>query len=284
MISIVVPAHNESAVIGRTLAQWMDASNEIDVIVVCNGCTDDTAKIARRFGPGVQVVETDVAGKIHALNIGDRISAGFPRIYVDADIVMSLDTIRALAKRLERGDVLVAAPTADLDLTGCPWPIRKYYDIRSKLPSSREGIGGSGVYALSEAGRMRFGKFPEVTADDTYVRLQFKPAERETLRDVTSTVFPPRTLRQLIAVRRRVHRGTSELARRFPELNANKGRSNNRTLISLFKKPRLWPALLIYCWVNAVARHSAIKSSLGGAGGWQRDETSRAGVPAGSLE
>lgn len=284
MISIVVPAHNESAVIGRTLTQWMAASDEIDVVVVCNGCTDDTAKIARRFGPSVQVVETDVIGKIHALNIGDRISAGFPRIYVDADIVMSLDTIRALAKRLERGDVLAAAPTADLDLTDCPWPVRKYYEIRSKLPSSREGIGGSGVYALSEAGRMRFGKFPDVTADDTYVRLQFKPAERETLRDVKSAVFPPRTLQQLIAVRKRVHRGTFELARLFPELDANRGRSNNRTLISLFKDPRLWPALLIYCWVNAVARHSAIKSSHIGTGAWQRDETSRARLPAGTLE
>lgn len=284
MISIVVPAHNEGAVIGRTLAQWTAASGEIDVIVVCNGCTDDTAKVARRFGPGVHVVETDVAGKIHALNIGDRISAGFPRIYVDADIVVSLDTIRALAKRLERGDVLAAAPTADLDLTSCSWQVRQYYEIRSRLPSSREGIGGSGVYALSEAGRMRFGKFPDVTADDTYVRLQFKPAERETMRDVTSTVFPPRTIKQLIAVRKRVHRGTFELARLFPELNANRGRSNSRTLISLFKDPRLWPGLLIYCWVNAVARHGAIKSSHSGAGAWQRDETSRAKLPAGSLE
>ena len=117
-------------------------------------------------------------------------------------------------------------------------------------------------------------------SDDTYVRLQFKPAERETLRDVKSTLFPPRTLRQLIAVRGRVHRGTFELARLFPELSLNRGRSNNRTLISLFKEPRLWPALLIYCWVNVAARYKAIENSKMGARSWQRDETSRARLSA----
>lgn len=284
MISIVVPAHNESSVIGRTLSQWVAASDEIDVVVVCNGCTDGTAKVARSFGPTVRVVETDEASKTHALNIGDRISGGFPRIYVDADIVIGIDAIRTLARRLESGDVFVAAPTADIDLTGCSWQVRKYYEIRARLPSSCEGIGGSGVYALSEAGRMRFGTFPDVIADDTYVRLQFKPAERQTLRDARSTLFPPRTLQQLIAVRGRVHAGTLELARLFPELSLNRGRSNNRTLISLFKELRLWPALLIYCCVNVAARYRAIQNSHRGSRSWQRDETSRAALSAESLE
>ena len=177
------------------------------MVVVCNGCTDDTANIARRFGPTVHVVESEIARKTHALNLGDQIAAVFPRIYADADIVITVDAIRALARRLERGDVLAVAPTAEINLTGCSWLVRKYYGIRSRLPSSREGIGGSGVYALSEAGRRRFGQFPDVMADDTYVRLQFKPAERETLPCVKSTVFAPRTIPRLIAVRTRAYRG-----------------------------------------------------------------------------
>src|SRR3954451_3121722 len=158
MISIIVPAHNESSVIARTLSQWVGnpVSHEIRVVVVCNGCTDDTANVARRFGPTVHVVEADIARKTHALNLGDQISGVFPRIYADADIVITVDAIRALAKRLEQGDVLVVAPTADINLTGRSWLIRKYYEIRSRLPSSREGIGGSGVYGLSEVGHRRF--------------------------------------------------------------------------------------------------------------------------------
>lgn len=281
MISIVVPAHNERSVIARTLSQWVGAlgSDELRVIVVCNGCTDDTANVARRFGPSVEVVESDTAGKTHALNLGDQIADIFPRIYADADIVITVDAIRALAKRLNEGDVLAVAPTADINLAGCSWLVRKYFGIRSRLPSSREGIGGSGVYALSEDGRRRFGQFPDITADDTYVRLQFRREERETLPYVRSTVFAPRTLLQLIAVRTRAYRGTFELTRRFPELRANKGAANNWTLVTLFKEPHLWPGLLIYCCVNIAARCCAAKDSRRRDHLWQRDETSRVALP-----
>jgi glycosyltransferase involved in cell wall biosynthesis len=286
MISIVVPAHNESSVIARTLSALLNdsGSEEISVVVVCNGCTDDTADIARSFGPTVRVIESDIACKTHALNLGDQNSGAFPRIYTDADVVITVDAVRALAKCLKQGDVLAAAPTADINLTGCSWMVRKYYEIRSRLPSSREGIGGSGVYALSEAGRRRFGQFPDVIADDTYVRLQFRPEERQTLPCVRSTVFPPRTVPQLITVRTRAYRGTFELAQRFPELRVNKGEANNRTLIALFKEPRLWPGFLIYCCVNIVARNRAAKGPRSGAHLWQRDETSRVALSADSLK
>src|SRR5262245_12787443 len=115
MISIVVPARNESLVIARTLGEWINSpgfdQDEIDVVVVCNGCTDDTADIARGFGPAVRVIESDVASKAHALNLGDQASRFFPRIYIDADVVITLAALRALAGRLDRGDVLAVAPT-----------------------------------------------------------------------------------------------------------------------------------------------------------------------------
>ena len=181
------------------------------------------------------------ASKTYALNLGDQVSRFFPRIYVDADIVITARAIRALAARLERGDVLAVAPTPDIDTTGCSWPVRLYFSIRHRLPSSRQGFGGSGVYALSEAGNTRFAQFPDVIADDTFVRLQFKPEERETLTSARSTVFPARAVRQLITVRTRAYAGTFELARRFPELRPNMGETNNRALIQLFKQPRLSP-------------------------------------------
>jgi len=277
MISIVVPAHNEGSVIARALGAWVSnpGSDGMDVVVVCNGCTDNTAEIARRFGPTARVIESEVASKTHALNLGDQISRAFPRIYADADIVITVDAIRALTRRLERGDVLAVAPTPDITLTGCSWLVRKYYDIRSRLPSSREGIGGSGVYALSEEGRKRFTRFPDLIADDMYVRLQFKPEERETLPSARSIVFAPRTISQLIAVRTRAHTGIFELAHYFPELRVNKAETNHRTLIALFKEPRLWSGLLIYCCVNILARCRASIRCRTGASVWERHNTSR---------
>ena len=154
MISIVVPAHNESSVIARTLTPWVSepGADDLKIVVVCNGCTDETAAIARKFGPPVRVIETEVPGKTNALNAGDQASSGYPRIYVDADIVIRVDAIRALARRLERGDVLAVAPTPDIDVTGCSWLVRLYFAIRHRLPSSRQGFGGSGVYSCPKPG------------------------------------------------------------------------------------------------------------------------------------
>jgi hypothetical protein len=230
----------------------------------------------------VRVVESSIASKTHALNLGDEASSSFPRIYIDADILISVDAIQALVRRLERGDVLAVAPTPDLDLTACSRSVRLYFSIRARLPSACQGLGGSGVYALSEAGRRRFAEFPDVIADDTYVRLQFRPEERETLASVKSTVFPARTIRQLIAVRSRAHAGTSELARRFPELFVNRGETNHRMLVQLLREPRLWPGLLIYCAVNGLARCRAAIRSYTKASAWQRDDTSRRPLSAGS--
>ena len=70
MTSIVIPAYNEGSVIERCLeALLADAGpDEFEIVVVCNGCKDDTAARARAFGAkaNVKVVETPVGSKIGA--------------------------------------------------------------------------------------------------------------------------------------------------------------------------------------------------------------------------
>ena len=284
MISVVMPAHNEARVIRRTLEAVTRgaAPGELEVIVVCNGCTDDTAAAARACGgEGVQVIETPVAGKAQALNLGDEAARGFPRVYMDADVLLSVADIRKLARRLEEGPILAAAPRASFEVTGCAWAVRAYYDINGRLPSAREGIGGSGVYALSARGRGRFGAFPALTADDGFVRIQFLPEERATLEDCHSTVFAPQSLSDLIAIKTRSHFGSYELRRNFPTLWVNKGRSNGGELLRLWKNPLLWPRLTAYCYVKIVARLRARQRMRRGLSKtWERDESSRQMAPA----
>jgi glycosyltransferase involved in cell wall biosynthesis len=281
MISVIIPAHNEASVIARTLRAMTDGvkPGELDIIVVCNGCVDDTAEIGRDFGFPVRVIETATAGKTHALNLGDAAAQGFPRVYADADVLLPPDSLRALARRLEQGDVIAVAPRGNIDLAGCSWLVRAYYGIRSLLPSANEGIGGSGVYALSEAGRRRFREFPAVTADDGFVRIQFRPEERETVLAASSTVFPPRTLKTLIATKTRSHFGSLELMRMFPEQWHNRGESNNQSLLRLFRQPGLWPKLGAYCLITLLCKREA-RNRLRRAEPvrWERDHTSRAPV------
>ncbi len=278
MISIIIPAHNERSVIARTLEAITHRSQpgELEVLVVCNGCTDDTATVARHFGPPVRVLETDVANKSQALNLGDESARSFPRVYIDADVVITIEAIRYLVNRLEKGDVLAVAPTPTFDFTGCSFPVRACFDIRSRLPSARQGIGGSGVYALSERGRARFDKFPMVTADDGYVRIQFCTKERETLPSVHSVVFPARTVRCLISQKARAHYGSMELMAMFPRLwLPNRGEANYKSVVKLFKDPRLWLKLAIYCFVTVMAKRRAKVLFLNNNPTWQRDNTSR---------
>ena len=75
-VSIVVPAHNESANIRRLLValleQRTDVARILEVVVVASGCTDDTAEVAREVGrgrPGVHVhVQERREGKVAAIN------------------------------------------------------------------------------------------------------------------------------------------------------------------------------------------------------------------------
>lgn len=78
LASVVIPAHDERTVIGRCLRSLADGAlpGELDVIVVANACHDDTAEIAR--AAGARVVETPVAGKSHALGLGDARCRAFP--------------------------------------------------------------------------------------------------------------------------------------------------------------------------------------------------------------
>ena len=104
MTSIVIAAHNEAAVIGRCLDTILRdaAPGEFDITVVANGCADDTARVAAAR-PGVRVLDLAAAGKTAALNAGDAAAHGFPRLYLDADVVVSAADVRALVAALRRG-------------------------------------------------------------------------------------------------------------------------------------------------------------------------------------
>jgi glycosyltransferase involved in cell wall biosynthesis len=281
MVSVIIPAHNEERVIGRCLSTIFQGAGaeELDVIVVCNGCRDRTAEVARGFGPQVRVIETGVASKTHALNLGDAAARAYPRFVVDADVLVPVAAIRLMANVLEGGEVLAVAPRFRMNLTGCGWAVRAFYDINGRLPSAREGIGGSGVYGLSRAGRERFVEFPDVIADDAFVRVQFGPGERRTLASCHSTVFAPRTLRDLVAIKTRSHVGNKQVRKVVPQQWSHGGGGNGRALLGLCVRPWMWARLGVYGYVKVAARvrgRRQLRSSSRPA--WERDETSRGAV------
>jgi len=249
VISIVVPAHDEATVLARCLGALLAgaAPGEFEIVVVCNGCTDETATEARRFGAAVRVLEIAASSKIEALRAGDAVATGFPRFYVDADVVLGTAAVRAVARELtEPTPLAVAAPRAEVDLHDRPWAVRAFYRVWTSLPFFGDGFVGAGVYAFSAHGRARFGDFPRLVADDGFARLVGKPEERRTVAGAAFTFFPPRTLRALLGVMTRIRAGRLELHRTFPELLANETTRPARSLAFLLRRPDLWAPACAY--------------------------------------
>jgi glycosyltransferase involved in cell wall biosynthesis len=271
--SVVVPAHNEASVIGRCLEALTHGPipDTLEVVVVCNGCTDDTAARARAAAPHIRVIELSEASKIAALNAGDEACSTFPRFYVDADIELTQASIQAVAGALS-GAVCCAAPLPQFAVDDRSWPIRAFYRVWQMMPYLNDDMVGSGVYALSEVGRHRFVRFPDITADDQYVMQLFARDERAAVPEARFTVHPPRTVRGLLRMRARVYRGNDELARRGLTGAGSTGGAA-AGLLRLMRQPSLWPAIGVYVAVNLGGKFYARQYK----GGWERDECARTG-------
>jgi glycosyltransferase involved in cell wall biosynthesis len=214
---VVVPAHNEEAVITRCLDALTTQATEavLDIVVVCNGCTDRTADIVRSHAatdPRIRLIDLAEGSKTAAIRAG---FASVPQdadvvATVDADVLLSTTAIGGLLTALAGDQPLIAAPSLDIDLTGCSWAIRRYYAVWAGEPYAANVIG-AGVYAVNRAGLDRIIVMPDVIADDAWARAQFLPTERKTSAG-SFTVFPARTLLPHVKRGARIVLGNRQLA------------------------------------------------------------------------
>jgi len=272
-ISVVVPVHNEALILRRFLTALISgaAPHELDVIVVCNGCTDGSAEVARSIGPPVRVLEIPQASKIDALNAGDEAAEALPRVYLDADVDVNVEAVRRVAEVLRSGQALVAAPTLTVDLRDSGWLVRAYYAVWLCLPWVRDDIVGSGFYAVSAAGRQRFDRFPDVLGDDLWVSALFERHERRSVRDVTFTIRPPRTVRQLVRRRARAIHGNEEVRAVLPS-GRTAYRRQGAALDVLRQQPRLAPQVAAYLGLSVVAEIGARRRRQRGDRRWISEE------------
>jgi hypothetical protein len=238
---------------------------------VCNGCRDGTAAVAREAYPPATVVELTVASKSAALNAGDEHATRFPRVYLDADIELQIAVLRATVQALASPAVLCAAPAPAFELQGRPRLVRAYFEVWQRLPYLTEEMVGTGVYALSEPGRRRFDRFPDLTADDQFVLQQFHRGERRSLPDQHFVVHTPTTLKGLVAIRSRAYRGAAELeaSGRAPHGKADRP---GRRLLQLVSSPRNWFPVTVFVTISALAK---LRARLGGGRTWERDDSAR---------
>lgn len=281
-ISVVIPAHNEAAVIGRCLESVLAGapSDELEILVVCNGCNDGTERVAEDVSPQIRVVESPIASKHAALNLGDETARGAVRVYLDADTVLSPGSLSAIADALEQPGGLVAAPEVRFDLSGCTWPARQFHRIWRASPYFGSGLVGAGVYAVSPEGRRRFDRFPPIVADDAFIQSLFAPDERTTVVGSTFTPLLPTTLRAMLHVHVRHYGAAAELRAWW----AASGRGplvgwsdhSKGWVLDLARSPSNWPGLVCFGAVKVAARIlGPWRYRRGKMTRWNRDDASR---------
>jgi glycosyltransferase involved in cell wall biosynthesis len=276
--TVVIPAHNEGRVIGRLLGQLVPAAAPagLNVIVVANGCTDDTAEVAASFGPRVRVLSIPVASKRAALVAGDHAATDLPRVYVDADVELRAQDVQALAAALRQPGVLAAAPERVLGLDGAPWPVRWYYDVWTRLPEVRHGLFGRGVIAVDNAGQERIASLPPLLADDLAASLSFARHERSIVPGARAVVHVPRTFTDLLRRRVRAAQGVAQIERadRAPDATA---RTRMPDLLGIARRePRMAPRVALFVSVAVLARLRARRAvARDDYSAWLRDESSR---------
>jgi glycosyltransferase involved in cell wall biosynthesis len=233
VLSVIIPASNEEPWIGRCLRAVLDSEpvpGGAEVVVVANGCRDGTADVARGFagaaaarGWGFAVLDLAEGSKPGALNAGDAVAKGAMRAYLDADCVVAPGVFAALAVALA-----AEAPRYAGAVPVVPRPrsavTRAYARFWQCLPFARMKAPGYGLFAVNAAGRARWGAFPRLISDDTFVRLQFKPEERVQVPEGYDWPMAE-GFAALVRVRRRQDAGVRELAAQCPGLMAREGKA-----------------------------------------------------------
>lgn len=270
-ISVIIPAHNEAGYIDRCLRALLASERVIaQVVIVANGCHDDTVARARNHAPtfaakgwAFDVIDLPQPGKPGALNAGDAVAAHGLRAYLDADVTVSPPLLAQIVQALDVPGARYASGTPHV-MRPQSMITRAYARFWCRLPFVAKSVPGFGLYAVNSEGRARWGAFPQIISDDTFVRLNFASADR--IRAPASYEWPMvEGFSRLVRVRRRQDQGVAEIARLYPHLLANEDKENPRARWLLAQLARDPIAFAVYAAVSATVR-----AGWGGQSGWVR--------------
>lgn len=284
--TVIVPAHNEEAVIRRCLETAISgapAGHRTQLIVAANGCTDRTLAFAREAVPGIDILDLAQSSKTAAMNAANAIARPGPRIYLDADIRCDYRCLLALAAALGEPGAMAASPAIQMDLRRSGPVVAAYYRVWLSQPYVTCNMVGSGCYGLSVAAQLRLGDFPEVIGDDIWAHSRFSQSERRSVRkdaegrEVFFTVTPPRRASDQIRVETRRRLGNVEVRQKHPSAHYA-GSNGPGDLMTALRNGANLSDLAIYLGIKLIVRARAgLMARLKRNIAWERDDLARQG-------
>ncbi|HIH25535.1 glycosyltransferase [Candidatus Woesearchaeota archaeon] len=96
MISIIIPACNEEKYLLDTIKSIKSQSfKDFEIIVVCDGCTDNTPLIAKKHSDKV-ILNKERNGPTRPKNLGAKKSSGDILVFLDADTHLTKDVLKKI--------------------------------------------------------------------------------------------------------------------------------------------------------------------------------------------
>jgi glycosyltransferase involved in cell wall biosynthesis len=274
--TIVIPAHNEAAVIARTLhpLRALVRSQTVKLVVVANACSDNTAQIAAQSCPGAIVIATPIAGKTQALNLGlTEVARDLPVVFMDADLEVTPEAVLGLIGALDAGH-LAAIGQMQVNVTGASAMVRAYQRAWAHNPYFAAGKFG-GLFALAPRAVAQLFPLPDLLGDDEFLRRSIAPAEVAFVPGCTFVAQSPRTIASLFATRKRALRGARQLGRMG--LAAPQAGGLRMMLRAYAKRPREWFDLAVFLGVAVALRLALAAETDRKSTHWERDLTTRCG-------
>ncbi|MBK8312824.1 MAG: glycosyltransferase family 2 protein [Acidobacteria bacterium] len=105
-ISVVIPVYNGARTISHTIECVLQQSlKPVDILVVDDGSTDDTAEILKRYGSKIVYIPKQNGGPASARNLGVQFAGGEYVAFTDSDCQPDVHWLRNLMKGFDDQEI-----------------------------------------------------------------------------------------------------------------------------------------------------------------------------------
>jgi hypothetical protein len=148
-VSVIIPAMNEAGKISAVIAEARAVHLETEVIVVANGCKDQTAAVAERMGAKVLSFPEPLGHDV-GRSIGAQAAKGRILLFTDSDMVIPSGELRPFVQAVQSGvDVALNDYTGPIDRQPVHRVILAKYTLNSML--GRSDLRGASMTAVPHA-------------------------------------------------------------------------------------------------------------------------------------
>lgn len=231
-ISVLLPAHNEEDVIKETISSILDSDypGEIEVIVINDGSTDNTAEIVKEMqkkNKQIRLFNTNHIGKSKALNFGATKARFNYLLFLDADSSIDKDTLREIIQPLY--DKKIGASSGSVRAKITSNPLTWFQDFEYILSSGWRYISSliysvsvlPGFFAIRKDVFMKIGGFSADTlTEDFDITLSIKKSGYEATVNPKAIMYTttPSNIKSIFKQRVRWGRGNFQVIRKHADM------------------------------------------------------------------